>query len=119
MAKIRERIKAAQDRQKSYVDTRRRDLQFEVCSRVFLRVAPMKGVIRFGKKGKLKPRYIGPFEILEKIGDVAYRLPLPQELPVVHDVFHVSILRKYLSDPSHNISYVDIEVNKDLTYEEK
>ena len=77
VTKIRDKIKAALDRQKSYADIRRKDLHFEVGDRLLLRVAPMKGVIRFGKKGKLRPRYIGPFEILEKIGEVAYRLALP------------------------------------------
>ncbi|KAL5546672.1 hypothetical protein UlMin_006359 [Ulmus minor] len=94
-------MKTAQSRQKSYTDKRRRPLEFQVGDLVFLKVAPMKGVMCFGKKGKLSLRYIGPFEILEKIGKVAYKLALPSELSTVHNVFHVSMLQKYISDPSH------------------
>ena len=86
---------------------------------VFLKVAPMKGVMRFGKKGKLSPRYIGPFKILERIGKVAYKLALPSELAAVRNVFHVSMLRKYVSDPSHVLESEPIEVQKDLTYEKQ
>ncbi|KAL5559638.1 hypothetical protein UlMin_035849 [Ulmus minor] len=116
---IRERMKTAQSRQKSYADKRRRPLEFLVGDSVFLKVAPMKGVMRFGKKGKLSPRYIGPFEILERIGKVAYRLALPPELSSVHNVFHVSMLRRYVSDPSHVLENEPIEVHEDLTYEEQ
>ncbi|KAL5555342.1 hypothetical protein UlMin_037578 [Ulmus minor] len=112
-------MKTAQSRQKSYADKRRRPLEFLVGDSVFLKVAPMKGVMRFGKKGKLSPRYIGPFEILERIGKVAYRLALPPELSYVHNVFHVSMLRRYVSDPSHVLENEPIEVHKDLTYEEQ
>ncbi|KAL5544363.1 hypothetical protein UlMin_008147 [Ulmus minor] len=79
----------------------------------------MKGVMRFGKKGKLSPRYIGPFEILERIGKVAYRLVLPPELSSVHNIFHVSMLRKYVSDPSHMLENESIQVHEDLTYKEQ
>ncbi|KAL5537439.1 hypothetical protein UlMin_045822 [Ulmus minor] len=112
-------IWTAQSRQKSYADKRRRPLEFLVGDSVFLKVAPMKGVMRFGKKGKLSPRYIGPFEILERIGKVAYRLALPPELSPVHNVFHVSMLRRYVSDPSHVLENEPIEVHEDLTYEEQ
>ena len=78
----------------------------------------MKGVTRFGKKGKLNPRYIGPFEILERVGPVAYHLALPPELANIHDVFHVSILRKYISDPSHVIRYEPLQLQGDLAYKE-
>ncbi|KAL5560626.1 hypothetical protein UlMin_036837 [Ulmus minor] len=111
-------MKTAQSRQKSYADRRRRPLDFQVGDLVFLKVAPMKGVMRFGKKGKLSPRYIGPFEILERIGKVAYKLALPSELSTVHNVFHVSMLRKYISDPSHVLESEPIEIREDLTYEE-
>ncbi|KAJ0853490.1 putative nucleotidyltransferase, Ribonuclease H [Helianthus annuus] len=94
IAKIRDRIKAARNRQKSYADRRRKPLSFEVGDKVLLKVSPCKGVARFGKRGKLNPRYIGPFEILEKIGTVAYKLKLPEELSDVHDTFHVSNLKK-------------------------
>ncbi|XP_022841995.1 uncharacterized protein LOC111365692 [Olea europaea var. sylvestris] len=88
----------------SYANKRRKELTFEVGEKVFLKVAPMKGILRFGKKGKLSPRFIGPFEILEKIGNVAYRLALPLKLSAVH-VFHVSILRKYISNPNHVVMF--------------
>ncbi|MDV3187756.1 MAG: hypothetical protein Q8836_02610, partial [Sweet potato little leaf phytoplasma] len=91
---IRARMQASQSRQKSYADERRKDLEFSVGDHVFLRVALMKGVLRFGKKGKLSPRFIGPYEVLERIGPVAYRLALPPTMSSVHDVFHVSMLRK-------------------------
>ncbi|XP_022867791.1 uncharacterized protein LOC111387467 [Olea europaea var. sylvestris] len=116
--KIRDRIKSAQDRQKSYADQRRKSIEFEVGEKVFLKVAPIKGVLRFGKKGKLRPRFIDPFEILDRIENVAYRLALPPRLSVVHNVFHVSMLRKYVHDLEHVISYDSLEVQKDLTYEE-
>ena len=80
---------------------RRRPLEFEIGDKVFLKVAPIRGIMRFGKKGKLSPRYVGPFEVLERIGAVAYRLALPPPMAGVHDVFHVSMLRKYVADPSH------------------
>ncbi|GJY58864.1 hypothetical protein Tco_0458756 [Tanacetum coccineum] len=92
---IKEKLKAARDRQKSYADNRLEPLEFEVGDRVMLKVSPWKGDIRFGKKGKLAPRYVGPFEILERIGPVAYRLRLHEELSGVHDTFHVSNLKKY------------------------
>ncbi|KAL5563189.1 hypothetical protein UlMin_032936 [Ulmus minor] len=104
---------------KSYADRRRRPLEFKEGDYIFLKVAPMKGVMRFGKKGKLSPRYIGPFEILERIGKVAYKLALPSELASVHNVFHVSMLRKYVSDPSHVLKSEPIEVREDLTYQEQ
>ena len=119
IVKIRQRMKTAQDQQKSYADHRRKDLEFEVGEKVFLKVAPLKGVMRFGKKGKLSPRYIGPFEILERIGVLAYRLALPPNLASVHDVFHISMLRKYVHDPSHVIEFAPLEVFENLTYEEK
>ena len=98
---IREKLKIARDRQKSYPDNRRRNLEFKVGDRVFLRVSSWKGILRFGKRGKLSPRYIGSYEIVRKVGDVAYRLELPPELANIHDTFHVSMLRKYIADPSH------------------
>ncbi|GKE73831.1 hypothetical protein Tco_1535872 [Tanacetum coccineum] len=95
--KIRDRMQAVRDRQKSYADKRRRPLEFEVGDKVMLKVAPWKGVMRFGKRGKLNPRYIGPFRIIERIGPVAYHLELPQELSRVHNVFHICNLKKCLS----------------------
>ena len=91
----------------------------EVEDRVFLKLSPWKGVVCFRKRGKLSPRYIGPFEIVERIGPMAYRLYLPEELPRVHNVFHISMLRKYISDPSHVIEALEIELRNDLSYEEQ
>ena len=94
---IQERLKAARDRQKSYADNRRKPLEFQVGEKVLLKVSPWKGLLRFGKKGKLSPRFIGPFKILERIGPIAYKFELPQELSAVHDTFYVSNLKKGLS----------------------
>ncbi|KAI5335243.1 hypothetical protein L3X38_025376 [Prunus dulcis] len=116
---IRERLKTAQDRQKSYADNKRKDLQFEVGDWVFLKLSPWKGVVRFGRRGKLSPRYIGPYEVVERVGPVAYRLALPPDLSWLHDVFHVSMLRKYISDPSHVLEEQPIELQEDLTYVEQ
>ena len=107
---------AAQDRQKKYADNRRRPLEFEVGDHVFLKVSPTRGVVRFGLRGKLNPRYIGPFEVLQRIGDVAYRIALPPELPNINNTFHVSVLRQYMSDPTHVIQYAPLELKEDLTY---
>ncbi|XP_028094959.1 uncharacterized protein LOC114294969 [Camellia sinensis] len=93
---IQQRLKTAQSRQKSYADQRRRDLEFEVGAHVFVKVTLMKGHARFGKKGKLSPRYIGPFQILESLGPVAYQIALPPSMEQMHNVFHVSMLRGYL-----------------------
>ncbi|XP_074277490.1 uncharacterized protein LOC141601120 [Silene latifolia] len=112
-------MKAAQDRQKSYADVRRRPLEFEVGDKVFLKVSPMKGVKRFGVKGKLSPKYIGPYEVIKRIGAVAYRLDLPPSLGKVHDVFHVSQLRKYISDPSHVLQNEIPELEPSLSFEER
>ena len=116
---IWQRLETAESRQKSYVDKRRRPLEFQVGDSVFLKAAPLKGVMRFGKKGKLSPRYVGPFEIIERIGKVAYRLALSPDLSAVHNVFHVSMLKKYMPYPSHVLTEEPIEVHEDLTYEEK
>ncbi|GJW15096.1 putative reverse transcriptase domain-containing protein [Tanacetum coccineum] len=113
---IKEKLKAARDRQKSYADNRRKSLEFEVGDRVMLKVSPWKGVIRFGKKGKLAPRYVGPFEILERIGPVAYWLRLPEELSGVHDTFHVSNLKKCLAEASLHVPLDEIKVDKTLRF---
>jgi hypothetical protein len=116
---IKKRMKEAQDRQKSYADRRRRPLEFQVGDKVFLKVAPWKGIIRFGVKGKLAPRYIGPFEIKERIGPVAYRLELPVYLDKIHNVFHVSLLRKAKIDPSRVLPQVPMKIKGDLTMKTK
>ena len=86
---------------------------------MFLKVSPTKGIMRFGRKGKLSPRYVSPFEILERIGEVAYKVALPPDLAHVHPVFHVSMLRRYVPDPLHIIDYVPLQVQADLTYQEE
>ena len=92
--KIQQHRKTSQSRQKNYADKRRKPIEFTVGEQVFLKVSPKRGIMRFGKKGKLSPRYVGPFKILERIGPVAYRLALPPSLIGVHNVFHVSMLRR-------------------------
>ena len=113
---IRKRLLMAKSRQKSYTDRRRRPLEFEVGDQVFLKVMPKKEVVRLDKKGKLAPRYIGPFEILESVGTVSYWLPLPPSLSGVHEVFHVSMLRKYTPDPTHVVDWREITVDTDGTF---
>nr|GEU82440.1 hypothetical protein [Tanacetum cinerariifolium] len=113
---IKEKIKAASDRQKSYANKRHKPLEFEVGERVLLRVSPWKGVVRFGKKGKLASRYVRPFEILERIGLVAYRLRLPEELKNVYDTFHVSNLKKCLADANLHVPLHEIKVDKTLCF---
>ncbi|XP_026458408.1 uncharacterized protein LOC113358907 [Papaver somniferum] len=109
----------SQSRQKSYADVRRRPLEFQVGENVFLRVSPRTCIKRFGKKSKLAPRYIRSFEILQRIGEVAYRLALPRQFADIHNVFHVSMLRKYNADPSHVIEWRDLQLNDNVSYEEK
>ena len=116
---IRERLKVANDRQKSYADMKRKYIHYEIGEKVFLKVSPWKKVMRFGKKGKLSPRFISSYEVIEKVGPVAYRLALPPDLEKIHNVFHVSMLRRYRSYPSHVVSTETIELRPDLTYEEE
>ncbi|GJZ32069.1 hypothetical protein Tco_0577505, partial [Tanacetum coccineum] len=113
---VKEKPKAVRDRQKSYVDYMRKPLEFEVGDRVLLRVSPWKGVVRFGKKGKLAPRYVGPFKIFERIGLVAYRLRLPKGLNSVHDTFHVSNLKKCMADANFYMPLDEIKVDKTLRF---
>uniref|UniRef100_A0A7N2LFY1 RNA-directed DNA polymerase n=1 Tax=Quercus lobata TaxID=97700 RepID=A0A7N2LFY1_QUELO len=115
---ICDQLRAAQSRQKSYYDIKRKALELEIGDKVFLWVAPMKGVMRFGKKGKLSPRFVGPFEVLETVGEIAYRIALPPALSGIHNVFHESMLRKYILDPSHVLSYEPLQIRDDLSYEE-
>ncbi|GJU16646.1 putative reverse transcriptase domain-containing protein [Tanacetum coccineum] len=95
---IKQRMQAARDRQKSYADLKHKPMEFQVGDKVMLKVSPWKGVVRFGKRGKLNPRYVGPFKVLEKVGEVAYKLELPEELSRVHNTFHVSNLKKCHAD---------------------
>ena len=115
---IQQRLRTTFSRHKSYADPKRKDVSFSAGDLVFLKVSPMKGVMRFGKKGKLAPKYIGPFEIRSRVGEVAYKLILPHELSRIHPVFHVSMLRKYIPDPSHVLQPQMVELNEDMSYEE-
>ena len=116
---VQMKMKESRDRQKNYADKRRRPLEFQVGDKVFLKVSPMRGVIRFGQKGKSAKRFVGPFEIKSRIGDVAYRLVLPPQLVGVDDVFHVSMLRKYIPDPTHVSQHEPLPLQADATYVER
>jgi hypothetical protein len=115
---IQHRLKVAQHRHKRYADKRRRPLFFQVGDFVYLKVSPMKGVNRFGIKGKLAPHYVGPFEILAWCGDVAYKVKLPEHLSAIHNVFHVSQLKKCLQVPDKVVEISDVDLEPDLTYSE-
>jgi hypothetical protein len=115
---IRENLKVAQSWQKSYADKRRRDLSFEIGDFVYLKVSPMRGTRRFKVMGKLAPRYVGPFQIVDRNGELAYQLELPQ-LSDVYDVFHVSQLKKCLRIPKEQLSMEELDVGGDLTNNEK
>ncbi|KAK4263533.1 hypothetical protein QN277_028928 [Acacia crassicarpa] len=113
---IMKRLLTAQSRQKSYADKRRRPLEFNVGDHMFLKLSPVTGIGRAIKRKKLSPRYVGPFEILVKRGPVAYQLALPPTLSKLHDVFHVSKLKKYQPDPKHVMEYEDVDVQHDHTF---
>ena len=115
---IRKPLLTAQSLHKSYSDRNRRSLEFEVGDRVFLKVMPKREVVKFDKQGKLLSRYIGSFEILERVGIVAYQLTLPPSLSGVHEVFHVSMLRKYIQEPTHVVDWGELIVDTDGTFEE-
>jgi hypothetical protein len=116
---VRENLKAAQSRQRIYADTRRRELSFEVGDYVYLKLSPIRGTKRFRVKGKLAPWYIGPYQIQARRREVAYQLSLPENLSAVHDVFHVSQLKKCLRVPEEQLPVEDLEVQEDLTHIEK
>ncbi|GKE85689.1 putative reverse transcriptase domain-containing protein, partial [Tanacetum coccineum] len=116
---IKQRIQAAQDRQKSYANLKRKPMEFEVWDMVMLKVSPWKGVVRFGKWGKLNPRYVGPFKVLAKVGKVAYRLELLQELSRVHHTFHVSNLKKCYADEPLAMPLEGIHVDDKLRFVEE
>src|SRR5579883_2060221 len=109
---IQVNLKTAQTRQKQYADKRRRPLQFEVGEHVYLKVSPTKGVQRFGIRGKLAPRYVGPYLILEKCGPVAYKLQLPPDLAAVHNVFHVSQLKKCIRVPTEVVVQEAVQIGR-------
>ncbi|GJY67328.1 hypothetical protein Tco_0469566 [Tanacetum coccineum] len=112
-------MQAAQDRQKSYADRKRKPMEFEVGDRVMLKVSPWKGVVRFGKRGKLNPRYVGPFKVLAKVGKVAYKLELPQELSRVHHTFHVSNMKKCYSDEPLAMPLKGVHIDDTLQFVEE
>ncbi|GJU08932.1 putative reverse transcriptase domain-containing protein [Tanacetum coccineum] len=116
---IKQRMQAARDRQKSYADLKRKPMEFQVGDRVMLKVSPWKGVVRFGKRGKLNPRYVGPFKVLEKVGSVAYKLELPQELSRVHNTFHVSNLKKCYSDEPLAVLLEGLHIDDKLRFVEE
>nr|GFB34741.1 putative nucleotidyltransferase, ribonuclease H [Tanacetum cinerariifolium] len=119
VAVAKEKLMEARTRQKSYADKHRRSIEFQPGDRVFLKVSPARRVRRFGIKGKLSPRFIGPFEILDRVGEVSYRLALPPQLSHVHNVFHVSLLRGYKYHPLHVIAYPLDQIRADLSYVEE
>ncbi|GJV36151.1 putative reverse transcriptase domain-containing protein [Tanacetum coccineum] len=116
---IKQRIQAARDRQKSYADLKRKPMEYQVGDKVMLKVSPWKGVVRFGKRGKLNPRYVGPFKVLERIESVAYKLELPQELSRVHNTFHVSNLKKCYSDEPLVVPLEGLHIDDKLQFVEE
>jgi hypothetical protein len=115
---IRKNLEASEARQKSYHNKRRKPLHIEVGDYVYLKVSPTKGMQRFGIKGKLAPRYIGPYEIIEACGPVAYKLKLPPKMSTIHSVFHVSQLKKCVRLPTEVMTEPDVEIELDLSYQE-
>ncbi|XP_052882260.1 uncharacterized protein LOC128290593 [Gossypium arboreum] len=116
---IHDSLKVASDCQKSYADLKRKYIESVVGDRVFLKVSPWKKVLRFGRKGKLSLRFIRPYEIIERVDPVAYRLALPPKLEKIHNVFHISMIGRYKSDPSYMIPHSEVELQLDLTYFEE
>ncbi|GJS52942.1 putative reverse transcriptase domain-containing protein [Tanacetum coccineum] len=119
IVQIKSRIQAARDRQKSYANIRRKPMVFQVGDRVMLKFSPWKGAVRFGKRGKLNPRYVGPFKVIERVRTVAYKLELPQQLSRFHNTFHVSNLKKCLSDESLVIPLEELRVDDKLHFVEE
>ncbi|GKF18379.1 putative reverse transcriptase domain-containing protein [Tanacetum coccineum] len=116
---IKQRMQAASDRQKSYADLKRKPMEFQVGDKVMLKVSPWKGVVRFGKRGKLNPGYVRPFKVLERFGDVAYKLELPEELSKVHNTFHVSNLKKCYADEPLAVSLDGLHFDEKLQFVEE
>ncbi|GKD73608.1 putative reverse transcriptase domain-containing protein [Tanacetum coccineum] len=119
IVQIRQRLQAARDQQRSYANVRRKPLKFQVGDRVMLKISTRKGIIQFRKRGKLNPRYIGPFKILKRIGPVAYKLELPKELSNVHNTFHISNLKKCLSNESLIIPMKELWLDDKLNFVEE
>nr|GEW32196.1 putative reverse transcriptase domain-containing protein [Tanacetum cinerariifolium] len=116
---IKQRMQAAHDRQKSYADLKHKPMEFQIRDRVMLKVSPWKGVVHFGKRGKLNPRYVGPFKVLDKVGTVAYKLELPQELSRVHNTFHVSNLKKCHADEPLSVPLDGLHIDDKLHFVEE
>lgn len=116
---MKEKLKDVQDRQKIYADQHRREMEYQVGENVFLKVSPRKGMMRFSNKGKLSPCYVGPYEIIERAGPLAYKLALPLELSQIHNIFRVSMLRRYHSDPTHVLRDSGIEISNNVSYVEE
>ncbi|GKF33939.1 hypothetical protein Tco_0107139 [Tanacetum coccineum] len=112
-------MQATRDRKKSYADLKRKPMEYLVGDRVMLKVSPWKGVVRFGKRGRLSPRYVGPFKVLAEVGATAYKLELPQELSRVHNIFHVSNLKKYYSDEPLAVPLEGLHVDDKLHFVEE
>ncbi|GKG16636.1 hypothetical protein Tco_0361593, partial [Tanacetum coccineum] len=119
ISQIKDKLKVARDRQKSYADKRRKPPEFSVGDYVLLKVSPWKCMVHFGKKGKLAPKFVGPFEIIEKVGLVAYRLDLPEEWNGAHDTFHVLNLKQCLADPKLQVPLDEIRVDAKLDFVEE
>nr|GEY38431.1 putative reverse transcriptase domain-containing protein [Tanacetum cinerariifolium] len=119
IVQIKERLMTARDRQKSYDNNQQKLLEFSVGDKVLLKVLPWKGMVRFGKRSKLSPRYVGPFEVVERVGHVAYRLHLLQELIGIHDTFHVSNLKKFLTDVNYHVPLGEIKIDDKLCFGEE
>ncbi|GKF60496.1 hypothetical protein Tco_0177282, partial [Tanacetum coccineum] len=119
IVQIRQRLQAAKDRQRSYANIRQKPLEFQIGDRFMLKVSPCKGVIRFGKQGKLNPQYIGPFKILKRIGPMAYKLELPEELDNIHSTFYDSNLKKCFSDESLVIPMKELRLDDKLNFVEE
>ncbi|XP_016706923.1 uncharacterized protein [Gossypium hirsutum] len=116
---IHDYLKATLDLQKSYANLKGKDIEFAVGDQVFLKVSPWKKVLQFDRKGKLSPRFIKPYEIIERIGRVAYRLVLPPKLKKIHNIFHILMLRRYRSDPTYVITPCEVEIQPNLSYSEE
>ncbi|XP_022019134.1 uncharacterized protein LOC110919164 [Helianthus annuus] len=119
MIQIRDKLKAAQDRQKSYADKRRKPFKFKIGDKVMLKVSPWKGVLRCGKKGKLSPRYIGQFKIIKCVSSVSYKIKLLEELSEIHDVFYILNLKKCLAEESLAMPHHDVQIDEKLRFIEK
>ncbi|XP_071924733.1 uncharacterized protein [Coffea arabica] len=116
---VRQRIQTAQSSQKNYTDNRRKNLEFAVGDLVFLKITPLKASLMSGRGKKLQPRFVGPYKIIQRMEQVAYKLKLPPNLSRIHNMFHVSMLKKYHPDPSHVLQPESIEIDETLIYKEK